>query len=1129
MNQMITTLFTFRQQGPLQERKGYRLFQINIGFSSGKHILLSLMGICISLMVNAQVLKSVELTPGSLSTVLTTIELGTVTNLTLTGTIDARDFKTMRDEMPLLKEIDLTGTTIVAYTGAEGTFSPGDFYYPVNEVPFDAFYNSNSVGKVSLTSVQLPESITSIGQFAFRGCLGLTSLVMPGGVTSIGNYAFGSCRQLTSFVLPEGIISIGVYAFQDCSSLTSITIPSSVTAIGDGAFTLFSGMIAVDSNNHHYSSIDGVLFNKDQTALLQCPISKVGNYVIPVSVTSIGTSAFFACNSLTSVTIPASVGSIGKQAFARCAGISYLTIPASVIYIGPQAFWGCRGLTSITTQIADPLAFGSTFEVFGEIDKTTCYLIVPQGTATLYRNADQWKDFTTIVEISGFSLSSHAIALEAVEGSESTVKLFCDNNWTSSSDQSWLTISASEGIGNGTLTFTAQANSLDTARQAIVTVKPVDKDPQTIIVTQKAKVQNPMESGALTYGENWNDTIWNQYNLIKDWNFNHEQNWWNEWMDPDVAGQNAPVYENGIISITAKKSDNGSFRHYRFSQVWFKAVANVPYVLKFKSWSSVPKLNRVNFEENRTFDNNLLYGASTDPTATNGRSEWTYNTITEPRWFTFHVVFDQMAPTLSQQILWMLSNTDATTYLDSVILVRENDPSAENTEYMLFPASNVSMEDTESTLTFDLTSNTTWQLYCDQPWLTVSPLKGNGNQTITLTAKENPLHLNRIAYLGLYSASLPTQPIIVVQKAKPGVPIEPNDSTMIEYWSSEAWNNYNLIRNWDFTTDFTHWAGWIDPSVDGQIAPVITNGYVTMTTGFATDGTPWHYQHSQSGLEAEANVPYTLKFKSWSNIPRSNALKFEDAGNSYKRYGASTDVDAVDGRTEWNYYTTPEPRWYVFHMVFDQMIPTTQQEIQWALSNINATTFLDSVILIKDADLLLIKEAELALSSNQVSFGATEDNALVNVTSNTKSMAISNKSWLKVSPANVTGNQTLTFAIETNSSDSIRTATVTVYPAGLESKAITVTQGFTTGITSIKKNQDLTIYPNPTSGKIKLVLDQIPQNGTYLTVTDVTGRIILKQFIQNKEQWIDLSGNKPGVYLVKTNLKDVKVQKILLK
>jgi len=302
-----------------------------------------------------------------------------------------------------------------------------------------------------------------------------------------------------------------------------------------------------------------------------------------------------------------------------------------------------------------------------------------------------------------------------------------------------------------------------------------------------------------------------------------------------------------------------------------------------------------------------------------------------------------------------------------------------------------------------------------------------------------------------------------------------------------------------------------------------------MTTGFSSDGTPWHYQHSQTELEAEPNVPYTLKFKSWSNIPRSNALKFEDAGNTYNRYGASTDAEALNGRTEWFYYTTPEPKWYVFHMVFDQMNQATVQEIQWALSNINATTYLDSVILIKDADLLKIKEAELALSANHLDVDAAITTSKVNVSSNTNSLAISSQDWVTVDPPFVSGNKTLTIATKANSETTSRTAKITLYPAGMQAKTITVTQSSVTGVNHLSQEEQMTIYPNPTSGKVKLVFGQVPPNGTYLTVADVTGKIILKQIIQNKEESIDLKGNPPGVYFIRTSLKDTKVQRILLK
>ncbi len=129
-----------------------------------------------------------------------------------------------------------------------------------------------------------------------------------------------------------------------------MTIPNSVTSIGDRAFAYCSSLtsISVATDNLNYSSKDGVLFDKQQKTLIQCPGGKQGAYVIPNSVTSIGGSAFWGCSGLTSVTIPNSVTSIGDYAFRDCSSLTSVTIPNSVTSIGQYAFYGCSSLTSVT-------------------------------------------------------------------------------------------------------------------------------------------------------------------------------------------------------------------------------------------------------------------------------------------------------------------------------------------------------------------------------------------------------------------------------------------------------------------------------------------------------------------------------------------------------------------------------------------------------------------------------------------------------------------------------------------------------------------------------------------------------------------------------------------------------------
>ena len=213
----------------------------------------------------------------------------------------------------------------------------------VTSIGDDAFaYCSN------LTSIVIPDSVTSIGNDAFRNCSSLTSIVIPDSVTSIGTYAFSECSSLTSVTIPDSVTSIGYAAFEYCSSLTSIVIPDSVTYIGYYAFYRCSNLINinVNENNTAYQSINGNLYTKDGKNLVQYAIGKTDtSFTIPDSVTSIGDYAFYGCSSLTSIVIPDSVTSIGNYAFYGCSSLPSIVIPDSVASIGNYAFRYCSRLT----------------------------------------------------------------------------------------------------------------------------------------------------------------------------------------------------------------------------------------------------------------------------------------------------------------------------------------------------------------------------------------------------------------------------------------------------------------------------------------------------------------------------------------------------------------------------------------------------------------------------------------------------------------------------------------------------------------------------------------------------------------------------------------------------------------
>ena len=200
----------------------------------------------------------------------------------------------------------------------------------------------------SLTEFTIPKGITSIGNYAFSGCIGLTNITIPNSVISIGNSAFSYCDNLTNITIPDSVTSIGNSAFSGCRELTNITIPNSVTSIGQAAFSECYSLTSITIPN----SVTSIGIQ----AFQDC--RELTNITIPNSVTSIGNYAFNSCKSLTSITIPDSVTSISDFAFSGCIGLTNITIPNSVTSIGQAAFSGCIGLTSITipdsvTSISD--------------------------------------------------------------------------------------------------------------------------------------------------------------------------------------------------------------------------------------------------------------------------------------------------------------------------------------------------------------------------------------------------------------------------------------------------------------------------------------------------------------------------------------------------------------------------------------------------------------------------------------------------------------------------------------------------------------------------------------------------------------------------------------------------------
>ena len=214
---------------------------------------------------------------------------------------------------------------------------------------------------------------------------GLTSLTLPDGITSINYGAFLDCSGLTSLTLPDGITSIGSRAFRFCSGLTSLTLPAGITEIGDDTFYGCSGLTSL---------------------------------TLPAGITSIGEYAFSGCSGLTSLTLPAGITSIDKYAFSGCSGLTSLNLPAGITWIGESAFSYCSGLSSIYVYAEKVPRIGRY--AFEGCASRKCTLYVPKGTYDDYRLSG-FGYFENIVEFDATGIDKTTTATDVEEVSRYSV------------------------------------------------------------------------------------------------------------------------------------------------------------------------------------------------------------------------------------------------------------------------------------------------------------------------------------------------------------------------------------------------------------------------------------------------------------------------------------------------------------------------------------------------------------------------------------------------------------------------------------------------------------------------------------------------------------------------------------
>ena len=253
------------------------------------------------------------------------------------------------------------GITTISFSLFAGCDNLNSFTIPpgVTNIADSAFYRCSR-----LTEITIPSGVTSIGTYAFFACEHLENVSLPNGLTTIGDAAFYDCFILTNVAIPDSVTSIGS-AFIGCLNLTHVSIPRNVSSIGIGPFSDCTSLtqITVDQLNSFYSSVDGVLFDKSQTTVIQFPGGKTGNYTVPRSVTSIGPGAFNFCFWLVGLFFQSDAPSVDTDSFFADSGLT-------IYYLPGAKGWGPT-FGGVTTKLWNPVmqtsgaSFGVKMAQFG--------------------------------------------------------------------------------------------------------------------------------------------------------------------------------------------------------------------------------------------------------------------------------------------------------------------------------------------------------------------------------------------------------------------------------------------------------------------------------------------------------------------------------------------------------------------------------------------------------------------------------------------------------------------------------------------------------------------------------------------------------------------------------------------
>lgn len=1016
-------------------------------------------------------------------------------------------------------------------------------------------------GCTALVLSTIPSTINSIGESCFSACVGLKSIAIPSSVSVINNSVFSGCTGLASVQLPNSIKSIGNQAFSGCNALTSISIPAN-TNINYNAFQNCKGLVTATTPYTYNSGnvFEGCLHLK--TIVIPSGMSSIKDYAfyhcnsvdsiyIPNSVYTIGNSAFYGCSnlkklslptylstikdyafaycsSLNSISLPATLSVIPNFCFSSCTSLSSITIPGLVSTISAYAFDGCTGLNSIYIENSFPVDLTKFPAVFNNVNKTSCILNVPYGTKARYVTANQWNEFTNIVEKStGFFISSNKVELTYHPGSTASIDVKANVAWTASSNRTWLTVAPASGTGDNTLTFTSDNTQITTIRNAVVTLSAPGSVSQTVTVIQKLAPKTVSISAgglstALTADELNSLSTLTVTGTMDARDFKVLCDSMPHLADLDLSGASIAAYAgvtgtypantipmNAFYNSSARYG-NTNLKNIKLpltiSSIGANAFGDCSGLITVSIPSSVVSIN------GNAFYNCTGLKSITIPASVSFIGSYAFYNC---RGLTSIIVNSSYPIDLTNTslVFYDIDKTNCSLHVPygskslyaASTQWKEFTKIVENPTGFLLSTNKLKIRyNAGSSVNIDIKSNVAWTVSSDQPWLTVNTGSGSGNTTLTLIAEDN---LTANVRKGIITVSAPdciSQFVEVTQNIAPKT-INITAGGLSAALTPDELSSLSVLTLTG-TLDVRDFKTMRDKM------PSLTDLDFTGASILAYTGTEGTYPFSISTIyPANTIPPYAFSGKIIlrsavipSTVVAIGEFAFQNC-TGLSSFSIPSTVNSLGSNAFYGcrgltsiYSNSPYPidlnrSYNVFYNVNKTTctlyVPYKAKELYAADYQWNAFKNI-----VENTQGFIAGSNKIKLAYGKGSTGS------IDVSANVSWTATSDQSWITVNPTSGSGDGKLTFIVEQNDSTSPRFANITLSSAGYGSQIITVTQtgspktinitagGLSTRLTSMELmyTTNLTITGTIDARDFKTMRDNMPE----LAYLDLTGATI---------------------------------------